>query len=49
MIAQRLLTTVVFAGQPEDVVAIEDSPDGGKGVAVAKIDAADFFAAGDDQ
>ena len=32
---------VVLAGQPEDVVAVEDAPDGGEGVAEAEVDAAD--------
>ena len=44
MVAERALVFVVLAGDPEDVVAVEDAPDGGEGVAEAEVKAVDFFA-----
>jgi len=50
---QGHLAAVVLAGQPQDVVAVEEAPDGGEGVAEAEVDAAQESAgrgggAGDD-
>jgi len=42
VVAEGLFAAVVFAGDPEDVVAIDDTPDGGEGIADAKVHAADF-------
>ncbi len=36
---------VVFAGEPEDVVVVEDAPDGGEGVVEAEVETADPAAA----
>lgn len=41
VVAQRFVAAIVFAGKPEDVVAIDDAPDGGEGIAEAEVDAAD--------
>ena len=40
VITQGPLTLVVFAEKPEDVVAIDDAPDGREGIAKAEVDAA---------
>ena len=40
------MAAVVLAGQPEDVVAVEDAPDGGEGVADAEVEAEDGGAGG---
>ena len=41
VVAERAHVFVVFAGEPEDAVAVENAPDGGEGVAEAEVDAAD--------
>src|SRR5262249_19351652 len=46
VVAERALVLVVFAGDPEDVVAVEDAPDGGEGVAEAEVEAAVLLAGG---
>ena len=46
MLVQRRLAQVAFAAEPEDVVAVEDAPDGGEGVVEAEVEAAEFAAGG---
>jgi hypothetical protein len=41
VVAQGLLALVVFAEKPEDVVAIDEAPDSGEGVAETEVEAAD--------
>ena len=46
VVAERAAGFVVFAGEPEDVVVVENSPDGGERVVEAEIEAANFAAGG---
>jgi len=41
------LPAVVLAVDPEDAGGVEMAPDGGEGVAIAEVDAADALAGGD--
>jgi len=43
MVAYGSLPHVVFADEPKDVVAIDDAPDGGEGIAEADEDALCFL------
>src|SRR5262249_58525004 len=46
VVAERAAGFVEFAGEPEDVVLVEDAPDGGEGVVEVEVEAADFAAGG---
>jgi len=37
VVREGLFPAVVFAGDPEDVVAIKDAPDGDEGIAEAEV------------
>ena len=41
MVTEGAVGFVVFAGEPEDVVVVEDAPDAGEGVVEAEVEAAD--------
>ena len=43
VVAERTLTLVMLAGQPEHAVAVQHAPDGGEGIAKAEVDAADLL------
>ena len=46
VVAEGAAGFVVFAGEPEDVVLVEDAPDGGEGVVEAEIQSSDLAAGG---
>jgi hypothetical protein len=44
VVTHGFLAGIVLVQKPEDVVFVEDAPDGGEGIAIAEVDAADFAA-----